>query len=459
MHASSFENMHLCYQRYISGTSLESQDRVVVVDIGGANVNGSYAEVFSGEQFEYLGVDLNPGLGIDIIIDDPTKLPLDDFCADIVISGQMLEHCEFFWITFTEMIRVLKPDGYLFLIAPSAGPEHRYPVDCYRFYPDAYRALAKFANCRMVDVWSDERGPWKDLVGVFQRHKLPDRVLKSTVANSLNPFDPNTDKGNEVEERISGEEPYLKVLSRLHHEFNPQFYFEIGVRHGCSLGLAQCPALGIDPVPEITQPLGSNTRILEMTSDNFFCGPAKYEIIEPPDLVFIDGMHLFEFVLRDFMHVERYSAHTSMVIIDDIFPNHPAQADRTRRTRVWTGDVWKIVFCLRQYRPDLQLLSLDASPTGLLLVIGLDPHNKFLWDHYNPIVRSYKEMTELPGIVKDRIGAISTSHPVISEAIQTLRELRPTKLPSTQATPKSYVANEIQLLIERHGLVCHHCPS
>ena len=58
----------------------------------------------------------------------------------------MLEHCEFFWRAFEEVIRVVKDDGFVFLIAPSAGPEHRYPVDCYRFYADAYHALAKYVT-------------------------------------------------------------------------------------------------------------------------------------------------------------------------------------------------------------------------------------------------------------------------------------------------------------------------
>ncbi len=66
-----------------------------------------------------------------------------------------------------------------------------------------------------------------------------------------------------------------------------------------------------------------------------------------PDLCFIDGMHLFEYALRDFMNVERCAAPGAIVVIDDIFPNHPAQGQRERRTRAWTGDVWRLVETLR----------------------------------------------------------------------------------------------------------------
>ena len=84
-------------------------------------------------------------------------------------------------------------------------------------------------------------------------------------------------------------------------------------------------------------------------------------------------MHLVEFALRDFMQVERRASRASVIVLDDIFPNHPLQAQRVRASGVWTGDVWKILPCLRRYRPDLALLALDANPTGLLLVANLDP--------------------------------------------------------------------------------------
>jgi hypothetical protein len=48
-------------------------------------------------------------------------------------------------------------------------------------------------------------------------------------------------------------------------------------------------------------------------------------------------MHLFEYALRDFMNVEHCAAPGAIVVIDDIFSSHPAQAERKRRTRAWTG--------------------------------------------------------------------------------------------------------------------------
>ena len=81
---------------------------------------------------------------------------------DALISGQAFEHVKFFWLTWMEMVRTLKPGGFIFLIAPSRGPEHRYPVDCWRFYPDSYRALADRAASEVTRaVESGMRSIWR----------------------------------------------------------------------------------------------------------------------------------------------------------------------------------------------------------------------------------------------------------------------------------------------------------
>src|SRR5439155_1870694 len=172
-------------------------------------------------------------------------------------------------------------------------------------------------------------------------------------------------------ERVSGVVPYLDVLRQVHEELDPRTYLEVGVRAGSSLALARCPAIGIDPVPEVPVALPA-ARVIISTSDAYFESPQD---VGPIDFAFIDGMHLFEYGLRDFMHIEERSSPTTLVAIDDIYPNHPRQAARSRSTRIWTGDIWKLMVCLKERRRDLLLLPLDSSPTGILLVAGLDHAN------------------------------------------------------------------------------------
>jgi SAM-dependent methyltransferase len=168
MHASSIRHVRDLLQRYqVAGT---------VVDIGSADINGSYRPLFAGCR--YLGVDMAPGAGVDIVAASPYRYPIASGSADLVISGQAFEHMEFFWLAWLEMCRIARRGGLIFLLAPSRGAEHRHPVDCWRFYPDGFRALAKWAGVELVEVttdWEDapepDSVPWGDTVGVFRRHQ------------------------------------------------------------------------------------------------------------------------------------------------------------------------------------------------------------------------------------------------------------------------------------------------
>jgi hypothetical protein len=218
---------------------------------------------------------------------------------------------------------------------------------------------------------------------------------------------------------------YLESLAAVHRALEPAFYLEIGVRHGKSLALARCPAVGVDPAPEITvSSLPDTTRLSALASDDFFSGLAADPLARAPDFAFIDGMHLFEYALRDFMNIERLSTPTTLIAIDDIYPSHPAQAARERSTRVWTGDVWKLQRCLAELRPDLVLLPLDTAPTGLLLVAGLDPGNRVLTDQYDRIVQENSGDESPPSAVLGRCGAMAPTDPAVDRVLNLLKTFR-----------------------------------
>ena len=118
-----------------------------VLDVGSYDVNGSYKHLFPASRFDYVGLDVCDGPNVDIAVKNPYKwseVETDSF--DVVISGQTLEHVEFFWITMSEMTRVLKCGGTMFIIVPRGFIEHRHPVDCYRFLADGMVALARYCN-------------------------------------------------------------------------------------------------------------------------------------------------------------------------------------------------------------------------------------------------------------------------------------------------------------------------
>lgn len=174
MHVSSYQHMQRLVSKYLD------RDRALeAIDIGAYDVNGSYRTLFDSPKWRYTGIDLEAGPGVDVVLTSPYRFPFASASVDVIVSGQAFEHVEYFWMTWLEMIRVLKPGGLILLIAPSRGPEHRYPQDCWRFYPDGYRALAKFGRCELVEVstdWEphDDPGsaPWGDTVGVFRGARL-----------------------------------------------------------------------------------------------------------------------------------------------------------------------------------------------------------------------------------------------------------------------------------------------
>jgi Methyltransferase domain len=177
------------------------------------------------------------------------------------------------------------------------------------------------------------------------------------------------------------------MFARLHRAFRPRTYTEIGVSKGGSLARSRTKSIGVDPAFAITAELNCDVRLFRETSDDFFARPDAFAHFDgvPVDFAYIDGMHLSEFALRDFMNMEKRMARTGMVALDDMLPRNPLEAARERRTGPWAGDVYKIHRVLETYRPDLTLVPVNVHPTGTYLVLGLDPDSTVLDEHYDEI--------------------------------------------------------------------------
>lgn len=186
---------------------------------------------------------------------------------------------------------------------------------------------------------------------------------------------------------------YVSLLARIHGLLQPQTYVEVGVSAGKSLRLVGqgTVAIGVDPAPKIDVELPANARVFRETSDDFF---ARHDLKaelggKPVELAFIDGMHLFEFALRDFINLERHSAPGGAILIHDCYPLDAPTSARERRTVFWAGDVWRVIAALRKHRPDLNVHTLDSPPSGLGLITGLDPASRVLAERYDQIVSEF----------------------------------------------------------------------
>jgi SAM-dependent methyltransferase len=153
MHKSSMLRMKWFFDNYVSSIK---KSNIKILDVGSYDVNGSYREFFNDKKFEYIGMDMEAGPNVDLVMDNPynwSEIETDTF--DIVISGQTFEHIEFFWITLAEMTRVLSKDGLLCIIVPNNLSEHRHPVDCYRFFTDGMVALARYVCLEPLHAHTD----------------------------------------------------------------------------------------------------------------------------------------------------------------------------------------------------------------------------------------------------------------------------------------------------------------
>lgn len=185
---------------------------------------------------------------------------------------------------------------------------------------------------------------------------------------------------------------YLDILKKLHFWLRPTTYVEIGVENGRSFRLSHSStiSIGIDPQPKFKETRLS-AKVFALTSNEFF---QKHDILSELngntiDLGFIDGLHWFEQSLQDFINLEKYSHKQTIICFHDTLPLDQITSNRDFLTMFWSGDVWKVVPILKQYRPDLEIFTIATKPTGLTMVSNLDPHSTVLSENYDAIVNEY----------------------------------------------------------------------
>jgi len=188
-------------------------------------------------------------------------------------------------------------------------------------------------------------------------------------------------------------ENYVAVIDRLHAHLRPATYVEIGVASGATFRRVrpETIALGIDPHPKLEGTLPSNHRVFAETSDAFFAG---HDVIAELggrriELAFIDGMHVLEYALRDFANIERLCAPGAVVLLHDCYPLDRRTASRERATLFSSGDVWRLVLLLRKHRPDLCVRTIGTPPTGLGMILNLDPSSRLLSERHDSLVAEF----------------------------------------------------------------------
>lgn len=169
---------------------------------------------------------------------------------------------------------------------------------------------------------------------------------------------------------------YLDFFRVLHNK-SYDGYFEIGTRKGSSLQLSQSPSVAIDPFFQLTHnPIGNKNYCLlfQETSDSFFQNTLHRFSDLKCQLAFIDGMHLFEFALRDFINLCKCRTEDALFLFHDPLPwtYEMATRDNTTlgRNEAWTGDIWKLIPILIAAGFKDHLKVITAAPSGLLAIFN-----------------------------------------------------------------------------------------
>jgi SAM-dependent methyltransferase len=204
MHLSAMKMGELFFRTYFT----PGQNKKIV-EIGSQDVNGSL-RTKSPKECEYIGVDFVAGNGVNVILKDPYQLPFANSSVDAIVCSSCFEHSEMFWVLFLEILRILKPEGLFYLNVPANGRFHRYPVDCWRFYPDSGNALVAWAKRNGMQpmllesfVSNQMAEGWNDFVAVFVKDEsfaqlYPNRILKKITGYTNGIVDGQTELMNET---------------------------------------------------------------------------------------------------------------------------------------------------------------------------------------------------------------------------------------------------------------------
>jgi hypothetical protein len=209
---------------------------------------------------------------------------------------------------------------------------------------------------------------------------------------------------------VAAGQHYTRFFEGLHRSCIFDWYMEVGCRSGRTFGPVRSRTIAVDPYFRTEgNIIGAKPalHVFQQTSDDFFASGFLRAMNVQLSFSFLDGMHLFEFLLRDFMNAEAHSHEKGVIALHDCCPSNLGMTTRDLDNLpkgAWTGDVWKLIPILQEYRPDLKITVLDCRSTGLVLISNLSPGNPVLRQNYDAILARYVPLT-LEAFGMDRFAA------------------------------------------------------
>jgi hypothetical protein len=174
------------------------------------------------------------------------------------------------------------------------------------------------------------------------------------------------------------------VINALIVRYGYRSYLEIGVNTPAQPGWSHDSIQvetkhGVDPNPAVE-------ATFPVTSDEFF----ERHVSRRYDIVFVDGLHLFEQAYRDIVNALAWLNENGTIVVHDTRPEKEITQRRERASDAWHGDVWKAILKLRLEAPELEIFTVDTDEgctvirrgAQPLLQVADPPEDMYTWDFY-----------------------------------------------------------------------------
>lgn len=165
--------------------------------------------------------------------------------------------------------------------------------------------------------------------------------------------------------KVVGRAAVMRQLCNLYPDAR---YLEIGVWRGTTFDKVPAASkVAVDPAFKMDPPAAERdepgTAYHEVTSDEYFAGLVGRD--EQFDVIFLDGLHVYEQTLRDLMNALDHLQPNGVIVVDDTHPptHLSSLPDRDHYSAVrsyigetdkrWMGDIFKLVWFVETFCPHL----------------------------------------------------------------------------------------------------------
>lgn len=175
-----------------------------------------------------------------------------------------------------------------------------------------------------------------------------------------------------------------RVLESLVGLYDQPSYLEIGVQHGHTFNrVAAAHKVAVDPnflfdtAEAGAWPINAGAVYHEVPSDQYFSRLQKPD--DRFDVIFIDGLHSFDQTLRDLLNAVECLREGGVIVLDDVMPisyaaslptlekNIAFRAARGMKQVDWMGDVYRLVFFIRDYMRGFSYATLTENHGQMVL--------------------------------------------------------------------------------------------